>query len=54
MKNETRGNVTIVKFGGIRDSSKNECGMTKFNGGLRDEKNLAGAGFVQFDVRDAE
>ena len=54
MKNETRGNVTILKFGGIRDASENECEMTNFNGGMRDENNVAGAGFVQFDLRDAE
>ena len=47
VKNETRGNVTILKFGGIRDAGENE-------GGMRDENNLAGARFAQFDWPDAE
>lgn len=46
VKNEICGNVIILKFGGIWVLSKNECGMINFNGGMWDEKNLVGVGFV--------
>lgn len=49
VNNETSGNAIILKCGGIRDAGENECGMTNFDGGMRDDNNLVGAGFVQFD-----
>ena len=30
------------------------CGMANLNGGMRNENTLAGAGFSQFDWRNAE